>query len=96
MRSGAGADTTVLEGTGGGNAGIKGTGSGSGVGGVTESTLWESEAKLTAAHGLQRLVQLAKDQHVVDPSKSVQAYYSEHLAKLIKEAEVAFDALKLK
>ena len=45
--------------------------------------------------GLRRLAMLAKDEHQQDGSKSVEEYYSVRLAKLIKKAEVAFDAKHL-
>lgn len=63
--------------------------------GVSESSFWGNEAVESAGIGLKRLIQLAKDEHVVDPSKSVAQYYSEHLAKVIRDAEVDFDAMKL-
>lgn len=64
--------------------------------GVKESTMWGGEAEEMAALGLKRLVQLAKDEHDVDPSKSVGEYYSEHLDKVIREAEVEFKPFALK
>jgi hypothetical protein len=44
---------------------------------------------------LKRMAMLAHDEYVKDPRRSVQEYYSMRLAKLIEEAEVAFDAAHL-
>lgn len=63
--------------------------------GVAEKTTWEDEALEMASLGLARLVQLAKDEHALDSSKSVEQYFSAHLAKVIKEAEVEFDVAAL-
>jgi hypothetical protein len=41
------------------------------------------------------MAMLAHDEYVKDPRRSVQEYYSMRLAKLIEEAEVAFDAAHL-
>lgn len=47
------------------------------------------------AIGLKRLAMLAKDEHKKDSSKSVEQYYSERLAELIKDAELEFDGSAL-
>lgn len=63
--------------------------------GVLEETMWAVDAEEMASYGLKRLVQLAKDENTRDPSKSVEQYFSEHLSKVIKEAEVKFNAVSL-
>lgn len=64
--------------------------------GVKEISVWDGDALESAANGLKRLVQLAVDQNERDPSKSIEQYFSEHLAQAIKEAELEFDASLLK
>lgn len=41
--------------------------------------------------GLARLFTLALDEYKADAGKGVQQYYSERLAKLLKEADITFD-----
>jgi hypothetical protein len=56
-----------------------------------EASTWGQLAIEDMENALKRLVMLAKDEHAADQSKSVEAYYSEYLAKIIKEAEIEFD-----
>lgn len=42
-------------------------------------------------NALKRLAMAAKDEHERDPSKTVKQYYSEALAKIIKDGEIEFD-----
>jgi hypothetical protein len=47
-------------------------------------------------NALKRLAMLAKDENQLDPRKSVKAYYSERLAKILKDAEIEFDVKFMK
>lgn len=63
--------------------------------GVAEESVWEDDALGMASVGLKRLVQLSEDQHARDPSVSVVAAYSQHLAKVMKEVGMEFDVSML-
>lgn len=60
-----------------------------------ENSTWSAIAEEDTQRALKRMAMLAHDEYVKDPRRSVQEYYSERLAKLIEEAEVAFDAAHL-
>jgi hypothetical protein len=60
-----------------------------------EYSAWSSVAEEDTQRALKRMAMLAHDEFVKDPRRSVQEYYSVRLAKLIEEAEVAFDAAHL-
>ena len=60
-----------------------------------EHSAWSSVAEEDTQRALKRMAMLAHDEYVKDPRRSVQEYYSVRLAKLIEEAEVAFDAAHL-
>lgn len=64
--------------------------------GVRESSVWQDEAVYLAENGLRRLAQLAHDLHEQDPSKSVEQYFSEHLAGIVKEIGIEVDVELLK
>jgi hypothetical protein len=63
--------------------------------GTFEYSAWSSVAEEDTQRALKRMAMLAHDEYVKDPRRSVQEYYSIRLAKLIEEAEVAFDAAHL-
>jgi hypothetical protein len=63
--------------------------------GTFEYSAWSSVAEEDTQRALKRMAMLAHDEYVKDPRRSVQEYYSMRLAKLIEEAEVAFDAAHL-
>lgn len=56
-----------------------------------EYATWVSLAKEDISRGLERLARAAKDLHKIDESVSVEQYYSENLAEVLKEAEIKFD-----
>ncbi|KAK4545131.1 hypothetical protein LTR36_003682 [Oleoguttula mirabilis] len=56
-----------------------------------EHSIWEGIAEEDVEKALQRLTRLAQDEHKKDRGKSIEQYYSERLAKLIKGAEIKFD-----
>jgi len=60
-----------------------------------EYSAWSSVAEEDTQRALKRMAMLAHDEYVMDPRRSVQEYYSMRLAKLIEEAEIAFDAAHL-
>jgi hypothetical protein len=60
-----------------------------------EYSAWSSVAEEDTQRALKRMAMLAHDEFVKDPRRSVQEYYSVRLAKLIEEAEIAFDAAHL-
>lgn len=60
-----------------------------------EYSAWSSVAEEDTQRALKRMAMLAHDEYVKDPRRSVQEYYSMRLAKLIEEAEIAFDAAHL-
>lgn len=60
-----------------------------------EHTTWTNVAKEDIERGLQRLATAARDEHQIDGSKTVQDYYSEKLAEVIKRAEIKFDVTYL-
>ncbi|KAF2211216.1 hypothetical protein CERZMDRAFT_98533 [Cercospora zeae-maydis SCOH1-5] len=64
--------------------------------GCLEYSNWGDEAEEAVRVGLAKLAQLARDQHLANPQKSVNEYYSERLSKLINEAEVELDVKLLK
>lgn len=61
-----------------------------------EHSMWAVVAEEDVALALKRMAQSARDEHQKDPSKSVEQYYSERLARLIGVAEVEFDASYLR
>ena len=56
-----------------------------------EHSTWATVVEEDVKIALSRCAVLARDEHQKDDSKSVQQYYSERLASLLKEAEVEFD-----
>jgi len=60
-----------------------------------EESTWSAVAEEDTQRALKRMAMLAHDEYVKDPRRSIQEYYSERLARLIEEAEVAFDAAHL-
>ncbi|KAK4574240.1 hypothetical protein LTR86_002001 [Recurvomyces mirabilis] len=56
-----------------------------------EHSTWAGVAEEDVTSGLKRLTMLAKDENKLNPSKSVSEYFSERLAKLIKDAEPDFN-----
>lgn len=56
-----------------------------------EQSIWLEVAEERLVDGLGRLVQYAKDMNTRDPTKTVGHYYSERLAKMLKEGAVEFD-----
>ncbi|KAK5124467.1 hypothetical protein LTR85_001684 [Meristemomyces frigidus] len=56
-----------------------------------EHSIWEGIAEEDVEKALQRLAMLAKDEFKKDRGKSVEKYYSDRLAKLLKGAEIKFD-----
>ncbi|KAK1022374.1 hypothetical protein LTR33_018260 [Friedmanniomyces endolithicus] len=60
-----------------------------------EHSNWANVAEEDVVSGLKRLAMLARDEHKVDPSKTVEQIYSERLAKLIKANELQFDQSKM-
>lgn len=64
--------------------------------GVLEFSNWGDEAEEVVRGGLAKLAQLARDENLANPEKSVNEYYSERLAKLIHDAEVEFDVKFIK
>ncbi|KAK5114467.1 hypothetical protein LTR62_002402 [Meristemomyces frigidus] len=56
-----------------------------------EHSTWATVAEEDTMVGLKRLTMLAKDEHKLNPKKTVDQYFSERLAKLIKDAELKFD-----
>jgi len=63
--------------------------------GVPEYTTWGPVAEEDTERALKRMAMLARDEHQLDPSLTVEEYYSMRLAKLIEEAEISFDATHL-
>jgi len=61
-----------------------------------EHSTWAVVAEEDVTLALKRMAQSARDEHQKDPSKSVEHFYSERLAKLIGTAELEFDASYLK
>lgn len=61
-----------------------------------EHSTWAVIAEEDVKLALKRMAQSARDEHQKDPSKSVEDYYSERLARLIGTAEVEFDARYLR
>ncbi|GIZ48908.1 hypothetical protein CKM354_001195100 [Cercospora kikuchii] len=59
--------------------------------GCFEYSNWGDEAEEAVRVGLAKLAQLARDENMANPEKSVNEYYSERLGKIIQEAEVEFD-----
>ncbi|KAI8939099.1 hypothetical protein NX059_004936 [Plenodomus lindquistii] len=51
--------------------------------GVTEKSNWAEEVEENVDHACMRLEQLARDEHVGDPSKSVDEYYVARLERLL-------------
>lgn len=64
--------------------------------GVKEGSVWQDDAVWAAENGLRKLAQLAHDLHEQDPSKSVEKYFSEHLAGIVKEIGIEVDTELLK
>ena len=58
---------------------------------VHEHSTWLNMALEDVARGLKRLARAAKDENLIDDSKTVEEHYSENLAKEIKEVEIEFD-----
>ncbi|KAF2722319.1 hypothetical protein K431DRAFT_46414 [Polychaeton citri CBS 116435] len=56
-----------------------------------EYSTWEQIATEDVGQALMRLAMLAKDEHKRDGSRSIEDIYSAHLARLIQDAEIAFD-----
>ncbi|CAK4031757.1 Hypothetical predicted protein [Lecanosticta acicola] len=56
-----------------------------------EHSNWAEHAEEDVKKALSRLLNLAVDEHKAGPGKSVQEYYSERLAKLLREGLIAFD-----
>lgn len=56
-----------------------------------EASNWAREAVEDLENALTRMAMLAKDEHAVDPSKSVKELYSARLAQVIKDGEIEFD-----
>lgn len=56
-----------------------------------EHSNWEAVAEEDLEKALKRLAMLAKDEHKVDPSKPVEAYYSKRLANIVRQADLEFD-----
>ncbi|TKA74078.1 hypothetical protein B0A55_05229 [Friedmanniomyces simplex] len=56
-----------------------------------EHSNWANVAEEDVMVGLKRLTMLARDEHKVDPTKTIEQIYSERLAKLIRESELQFD-----
>ena len=63
--------------------------------GLLEYNNWSPVAEEDTERALKRMAMLARDEHQKDPKHSVEEYYSMRLAKLIEEAEIAFDATHL-
>lgn len=51
--------------------------------GVTEKSNWAEEVEDSVDHACMRLEQLAKDEHVADPSKTAEEYYVARLERLL-------------
>jgi len=51
--------------------------------GVTEKSNWAEEVEDSVDHACMRLEQLAKDEHVADPSKTTEEYYVARLERLL-------------
>ncbi|KAK3627796.1 hypothetical protein LTR56_019029 [Elasticomyces elasticus] len=56
-----------------------------------EHSNWANFAEEDVVTGLQRLARLARDENMVNASKTVEQIYSYRLAKLIQGAEITFD-----
>lgn len=61
-----------------------------------EYNTWGPVAEEDTERALKRMAMLARDEHQKDPRHTVEEYYSMRLAKLIEEAEIAFDATHLR
>ena len=61
------------------------------AGHVHENSTWVKLAVEDVERGLERLATAAKDEHKIDPTKTVEEYYSETLAEIIKGAEIKLD-----
>ncbi|KAK4988037.1 hypothetical protein LTR66_007438 [Elasticomyces elasticus] len=59
--------------------------------GVTEHSTWVDSVTEDLSYMLVRLGQAATDDHLRDPSKSVEQHYSRRLAEVIKNGPVTFD-----
>lgn len=55
----------------------------SGATGVTEMSTWKEEVESEFERALQRLENLANDEHKLDPSKPTEHYYQAHLRRLL-------------
>ncbi len=62
---------------------------------MLEYSNWGDEAEETVRGALAVLAQLARDENKADPSKSVEEFFSQRLAKLVREGEVQFDVALL-
>ncbi|KAK5004668.1 hypothetical protein LTR28_008615, partial [Elasticomyces elasticus] len=62
-----------------------------GINGVTEHSTWVDSVAEDLSNMLVRLGQAAYDDHLLDPSKSVEQHYSRRLAELIRNGPVTFD-----
>lgn len=58
---------------------------------VHEGSTWVNLAMEDVARGLERLAMAAKDLNKIESSKSVEEYYNEMLAEVLKAAQIQFD-----
>ena len=58
---------------------------------IHEHSTWVNVAVEDITRGLKRLAEAASDLHKIDDSKTIEEYYSEILANVVKEADVKFD-----
>ncbi|EMC95743.1 hypothetical protein BAUCODRAFT_148622 [Baudoinia panamericana UAMH 10762] len=56
-----------------------------------EHSTWADLAEEDVSKGLQRLFRVARDEHSLGSSKTIEEYYSQRLGKLLKGAEIRFD-----
>jgi hypothetical protein len=60
-----------------------------------EHSTWAAVAEEDVMVGLKRLSMLALDENKMNPTRSVEDYYSERLSKLLRDAELKFDIKKM-
>ena len=58
---------------------------------VHEGSTWVNLAMEDVSRGLERLVMAAKDLNKIESGQSVEHYYNEKLAEVLKAAEIQFD-----
>lgn len=58
---------------------------------VHEGSTWVHVAMEDISRGLERLAMAANDLHMIDESKSVDQFYSEKLAMVLKAGKIQFD-----